>query len=270
MIKRLRNRIYREIRRRYRRQIPFQAATTFQDPNGANWYEPGLVGPSTFAADCCSAETIRQVADVVERLSPEPYARFTLDFYRAGLKGFGESWRYADILTVLHSVSRRFTKPTYLEIGVRRGRSMAVVGAVQPEATMIGFDSWVTNYVGQPNPGPKAVESELERIGFRGSLELVSGNSRQTVPDYFSRHPDVFVDLATIDGDHSARGAKVDIRNVVPRLKIGGVIVFDDICNPDHTYLMKVWHREVAGSPRFASWFFDEVGYGVAFAIKRY
>ena len=270
MINRLRNKLRKEFRRRQRRQVSYQGDTTFCDPSGANWYEPGLAGPSTFAPSCCSAETIRKVADVVERLSPEPYARFTLDFYRAGLGRFGETWRYADLLTVLHGVSRQLTKPTYLEIGVRRGRSMAVVGAAQPEATLIGFDRWIDNYVGQPNPGPAFVKNELVRIGFRGSVELVSGDSRRTVPEYFSRHPDVFIDLATVDGDHSPAGAAADIRNVIRRLKVGGIIVFDDICNPEHTYLMKVWRREVADKPRFASWFFDELGYGVAFAVKRY
>jgi predicted O-methyltransferase YrrM len=91
-----------------------------------------------------------------------------------------------------------------------------------------------------------------------------------TVPEYFRRHPDRFFDLITVDGDHSAAGAAADIENVMPRLKIGGALVFDDIANPAHPELREVWDRVVARSDRFASWSFSELGFGIAFAIKRY
>jgi predicted O-methyltransferase YrrM len=270
MITRIKNKISKERRKLNRRGVPYQPLTTFRDPKNANWYEPLLAGPGTFADAATSAETIRAVSSVVASLTPEPFAEFTLQFYQAGLERFGASWRYADVLTVLHAVCRRLTPLTYLEIGVRRGRSMSVVASAQPEATLLGFDMWIQNYVGQENPGPAFVEAELAKVGFRGRVELISGNSHVTVADYFRRHPDVFVDVATVDGDHTARGAAADLRTVIPRLKIGGVLVFDDICNVEHTYLRNVWHDEVADSPRFSSWSFEELGHGVAFAIKKY
>ena len=39
--------------------------------------------------------------------------------------------------------------------------------------------------------------------------------------------------------------------------------------NPQHPYLQRVWNRAVASDPRLAAWEFSELGYGVAFAIRR-
>jgi len=79
----------------------------------------------------------------------------------------------------------------------------------------------------------------------------------------------IFFDLITVDGDHSEWGAEQDLRQVYQRLKIGGVLVFDDICHPLHPYLAGVWQRAVATDRRFATWQFAELGYGVALAVRR-
>ena len=55
----------------------------------------------------------------------------------------------------------------------------------------------------------------------------------------------------------------------MPRLKRGGVLVFDDIVHPRHPYLADVWRRVVADDPRFVTWAFTELGYGVALAVRR-
>lgn len=90
------------------------------------------------------------------------------------------------------------------------------------------------------------------------------------MPRYVRQHPDRYFDLITVDGDHSRAGARIDLANVIPRLKRGGVLVFDDICNPDHPSLGRVWDRLVGRRERFASYSFTELGFGIAFAIKKY
>ena len=62
---------------------------------------------------------------------------------------------------------------------------------------------------------------------------------------------------------HTDAGAVADLRTVVPRLKLGGVLVFDDLANPGHPGLRRVWEREVVADPRFSTWAFDELGFGV-------
>lgn len=237
---------------------------------GNQWYRPLLAGPSTFIDDVSGMKAVRGALDVLDRLSADQYLEFLVRYCRRGLEEFGASWVYADINTVLWGLSGRLGTERYLEIGVRRGRSMAMVAAQRPTSHLVGFDQWIEGYAGMPNPGPDFVRDELRRIGHGGQLELVAGDSRVTVPEYFRRHPGRFFDLITVDGDHSAAGAEADIENVMPRLTIGGALVFDDIANPAHPELLEVWDRLVARSDRFASWAFSELGFGIAFAIKRY
>jgi hypothetical protein len=58
--------------------------------------------------------------------------------------------------------------------------------------------------------------------------------------------------------------------DVLPRLAIGGAIVFDDIAHPAHPELNGVWQSLVVNDDRFSSWSFRDAGYGVGFAIRKY
>jgi len=113
------------------------------------------------------------------------------------------------------------------------------------------------------------VEAEVRRLGHRGRLELVSGDSRETVPAYLDAHPGVSFDLVTVDGDHTPAGAAADLANVLPRVSVGGVVVLDDVAHPLHRDLQPVWDRLVASNPAFDGAIYRELGYGVAFAVRR-
>jgi hypothetical protein len=56
----------------------------------------------------------------------------------------------------------------------------------------------------------------------------------------------------------------------LPHLKIGGAIVFDDICHPKHMYLHDVWQKLVVDDPRYTSWTCKDIGYGVGFALRKW
>ncbi|MBI4063335.1 MAG: class I SAM-dependent methyltransferase [Elusimicrobia bacterium] len=271
MLQRLKNRIRREVRKSHRNGVPYQQEVAFLEKN-SNWFEhaPLVAGPSTFIDDCCSVKTISAVSDIISRLSADKFILFNVDFYKAGIERFGQGWKYADINTVLFAIAGGVKIESYLEIGVRRGRSMAIVASQRPDVKIVGFDMWIPNYVGIENPGPDFVAGELRKVGYRGQAEFISGNSRVTVAEYFRTHPQDYFDLITVDGDHTARGATIDLRNVIPRLKVGGILVFDDTQNPDHLYLNNVWQSEVVQSGRFIAHSFNELGYGVSFAFKKY
>jgi predicted O-methyltransferase YrrM len=211
---------------------------------------------------------VRSAAQILEKLSSDSYLEFVKRFYRAGLETFGDNWVYADINTVLIGLTQRLRIDSYLEIGVRRGRSMAMVTTSSPECRIVGFDLWIADYAGMDNPGPDYVKKELARLGYHGDLELVAGDSRQTVPDWFGKHPEEFFDLITVDGDHSTEGANTDLENVLPRLKIGGALVFDDISNQSHANLAAVWKEFLARHTNLSGYSFTEVGFGVGFAIR--
>ena len=162
-----------------------------------SWYPPVLLGPGTLGTLATSSDTLRQAIDVLERLESDEYIRYLLAYYREGLQRFGDVWRYADIVTVLIAAAQLLRPASYLEIGVRRGRSMAVVAQACPECEAIGFDLWTGDYAGMANPGPAFVRAEMRKVGHTGRLELISGNSHVTLPAYFEAHPDAFFDWIT-------------------------------------------------------------------------
>jgi hypothetical protein len=239
-------------------------------PGQAAWYPPVMAGADTLGAKVSRAETVLQALVLMQRLSPDAYTTYLKDFYGQGLERFGSHWRYADIVTVLLCLSDALKPRTYLEVGVRRGRSAAAVASKAPNCTMALFDMWQANYAGMENPGPDFVKQELQRIGFKGQLGFVDGNSHETLPAVCAKNPDVMFDIITVDGDHSELGAAQDMCDVLPRLAIGGAIVFDDISHPIHPELNRVWEALVVSDDRFSTFSYREAGYGVGFAIRKY
>jgi predicted O-methyltransferase YrrM len=213
-----------------------------------------------------SEDSIAFARDVLERLTPTRENDASRLHYSWGQKKFGPHWRYADVLTVLRAASTLIGPAAYLEIGVRRGRSAAMVGATCPQCAIYGFDLWLPDYAGAPNPGPDFVRSELRAVGHRGSVELISGDSRKTVPAFLRQHPDLYFDLINVDGDHSVLGAASDLANTLPRLKVGGIVVFDDISSAPR--LRRVWRKNIERNRRYMSWEFTESRYGVAAAVR--
>jgi len=132
------------------------------------------------------------------------------------------------------------------------------------------FDMWIADYAGMENPGADFVRDELLRIGHRGPMTFVDGDSHVTVPAYLKLNPDQAFDLITVDGDHSTAGAARDLCDVLPRLNVGGAIVFDDVCHPAHPDLGEIWQDIVVADSRFSSFTYSDCGYGVGFAIRKF
>jgi predicted O-methyltransferase YrrM len=128
---------------------------------------------------------------------------------------------------------------------------------------------FIANYGNMENAGPELVQAELRRVGFSGSIEFLIGDSARTLPRYFRSHSDDYFDMVTVDGDHSPRGARRDLLNVMPWIKLGGALIFDDVCNPAFPWLRTVWDKTVVADPRFSSFTFADIGFGVGFAIRK-
>lgn len=233
------------------------------------WYAPVLLTGTMVGERSTLPESIRGVLDVYERLESDDYVATLTRFYAAGLERYGAEWRYTDLPVALYAACELIQPKSYLEIGVRRGRSMAVVAARRPECQMVGFDYWKKNYAGMENPGADFVRAEVRRVGHRGPLELITGNSHQTVPEYLGKNLDTWFDLVTVDGDHSPAGAAQDLADVLPRLRIGGAVLFDDISHPLHPELLEVWRTYAGDRARFTSWEYTDLGYGVGIAVRK-
>ncbi|MCD0461877.1 class I SAM-dependent methyltransferase [Roseiconus lacunae] len=245
------------------------ACRTVYTTAGTQWLEPVQISAQTIVRMATSDQTLGEIRQMMDRLTDDDYLQFLKGYYDTGRANFGRDWHYADLLTFLHASAKLLRPRRYLEIGVRRGRSLAVVSSVAPECAITGFDLWMENYAGMPNPGADFVSEELSNLGHRGSLQLISGNSHETVPQFFADHPGYQFDLINVDGDHSEDGAQADLETVLPRLAVGGVIVLDDITHPQHRYLEQVWDRVVGNNPDFSSAKYRELGYGVAVAVRK-
>ena len=244
--------------------------TLLPEKAGSDYYDPTLIGVATISAALLNAEQVAKARKLYGLLSDDDYTLYLKSYYDAGLKRFGKGWKYADIITVLITLAELLKPRTYLEIGVRRGRSACAVGRFAPRCELTLLDRWKKkNYADMENPGPDLVRKELERVGHKGEKHFVVGDSHQVLQKHLDANPDLYFDLVTVDGDHTAEGAAQDLREVLPRVSVGGALVFDDIAHRKHPHLVEVWKSVVESDPRFASYRFSDLGYGIGFAIRQ-
>jgi predicted O-methyltransferase YrrM len=241
-------------------------------PGSVDFYPGPMIGAEALGKRFVEDDSryVRQALELMRRLSPDDYVEYLIRYFEDGLDRFGEHWGYADIVTILLGLTEQVRPTDYLEIGVRRGRSACAVGSLAPDCAMVLFDMWLPNYAGMENPGPDLVRAELAKVGHRGPTQFIDGNSHETVPAYFREHANAAFDIITVDGDHTNLGAAQDLADILPRLKIGGAVVFDDICHPAHPGLRDVWRRLVQEDRRFSYYNYQSVGYGVGFAVRKY
>lgn len=135
----------------------------------------------------------------------------------------------------------------YLEIGVRRGHSLALVLAaatVNGELDYaVGVDSWIANYAGEPNEGPDDVRAFLEQqVGpAAGKVQLMTGDSHELLPGLGRAAPRF--NLILVDGDHTPPGAAQDLEDAFELLEPGGELVFDDAVYQGDNALLRVWRQ---------------------------
>lgn len=240
-----------------------------RDDGGLDYYGGVVVGAGTIGARALDEDMRAQVLEVVDRLETDDYIDYVHRFAAAGVAEAGKHWRYADLTTVVAAACQLLKPERYLEIGVRTGRSLAVAAHFAPTCSLLGVDLWESDYAGIPNPGPALVERQLTSVRAGARAELLSGDSHELLPRLFRDRPDLTFDVVTVDGDHSDRGARRDLDDVLPSVRIGGCVAFDDIAHPSHPGLAAVW-RDVTSDARWSTWEFDDVGYGVAVAVRRW
>ncbi len=235
-------------------------------------------------------ENLQFVLDVMRILDSDPiWSSPIIESVEAGL---------IETRCFVSWLARELQPKSYLEVGVRRGFSMAMVAARSRETEIYGFDLWVPDYAGVPNPGPEFVQSEIRKVGYERKVHFFSGDSHKTLPVFFRNKSSRFLDrlkwkwtsqnllsefdLMMIDGDHSLVGAYQDLLDCMPHCSVGGAIVFDDIRlgalkreeeeEDPHgwTDLLGVWHAIQQRFPnfRYFEYLRDLPGVGVAVRLK--
>ncbi len=205
---------------------------------------------------------------MLERLALDPAHAFLREWYEHGLGHFGDDWRYLDARCVLTAYATLAKPRRYLEIGVRNGMSLCMVAAACPSVDIVGFDLFQQSYGGMELHGEAHVRAEAKKFEHAGALELIAGDSHEMVPAYLREHAEERFDLIFVDGDHSAKGARADLEAVAPALSYGGVIVFDDISNPNCSGLMQVWREFAADHPELVCTHRIDGGNGVALGLR--
>jgi predicted O-methyltransferase YrrM len=157
------------------------------------------------------------VKRTLRKLDDDPHKADIFDFIDRGV---------VNIWLVLGYLAKTTKLERYAELGVRRGYSMAIVGARRKTAELVGFDLWISDYAGVPNPGPEFVRSQLQKADHKGRVELITGDCAVTVPAYQS---DQLFPLILTDADHSIDGVYRDIRNCLPLVAPGGFLIVDDL-----------------------------------------
>jgi hypothetical protein len=125
---------------------------------------------------------------------------------------------------------------TYLEIGVREGCSLRRVLKARSVRNAYLCDTWGDSYGGSGRGSHAHIEQILDDEFPGVQATFLDGDSKVTVPALIDEG--VHVDMALVDGDHSHEGALADLRNVWQLIRVGGVIIFDDIIHPAHPYLL--------------------------------
>jgi predicted O-methyltransferase YrrM len=224
------------------------------------------------AVDCLkelgTPANVAATLDILRKLTPDRWHTFVAGLFESKLASGAPFW---ELCCALNLIASERSPRNYLEIGVRRGKSMAQVACQSPDCRIVGFDAWVSPYAEVENPGPEFVAAEMRLLGHRGRLELISGDSRETVPEFLKANPDLLFDLVTVDGDHSEAGAMNDLRNVTPRLAPRGMLVFDDLINVNCP-LASVWEEykgEFGALLVFRENLLDHQGTGIAMRIPR-
>ncbi len=186
-------------------------------------------------------------ADTLDALEPDPTNKPRIvEWLR---EGAARNERRYEIRSALRALARVIRPRSYLEIGTRRGWSLAQVLCESQHVDAYSFDLWIDGYGGVDNPGPDFVREELRRVApaHRGHLEFVSGNSHDVLPVFLQSAPmgdaelsqiDLvragesaprMFDLVTVDGDHTALGTWWDLNDVLPCVAVGGALVIDDL-----------------------------------------
>ena len=239
------------------------------EPPVQKYYPRSQLTARTLTNAACSTQTWREILAFHGDLASDDYVRYVHNYYRECYQRYGASWYYFDIVNVLYAAAKLIQPRHYLEVGIRRGRTVCTVARACPDVCIHGFDLWVENYAGMDNPGERFVRSELAAHQYRGLAEFVSGDSKETVPHYLRENSNLLFDLITIDGDHRESGAMIDLENTLPRLAPGGVLVFDDVSHPDLPHMLSLWRKVTSRYPALETFEYTDAGYGVAFAINR-
>jgi len=179
--------------------------------------------------------------------------------YRAGA-----STLFTTLMALAQALHEDDGDVSYLEIGVRKGFSLALFAHECQAAELTGVDLWAKEYAGEDNPGAAFVQRQLARVGHKGRATLHKGSSHELLETLLC---DEIYTVITVDGDHTLAGARADLTWAIEHLAPEGFVLLDDIANPAHLYLDDLW-QELIDPVNFVAWQYNATPNGIAIAQR--
>jgi len=138
---------------------------------------------------------------------------------------------------------------TYLEFGIRKLYSSAIVAAVCTGVEIYGIDSWQTSNSQKLVHNPNYLDEMLRRVYYRGYLRLLSGEPATAFQRLKkSSIGKLWLNLILVRGDIIKTDIIQQLSDLVQYLTCGGMIVFTTSVSDD---FQNVWRDMQTRFPQF-------------------
>lgn len=150
----------------------------------------------------------------------------------------------SDRFALMTRIARTESARTILELGVWEGRFAAHLLEACPEIESYWMldpwrrlEEWNKPFNIENEPFEAAYQKAMAVTEFAAAKRRVL---RGTTAEKMDEVPDGSLDLAYVDGDHTLRGAVIDLIRIWPKLRPGGLLIGDD-------FMPSIWQH----SPEF-------------------
>jgi len=164
-----------------------------------------------------------------EKTNETPHLKALRDWIEVSIFGFGERSFYWMFKLICDTLPDNFK---FLEIGVFRGQTLALIQTLNPTAKIYGvtpLDStdghWESNYA-----------EDIKHLHDTFNLKqpkIIKGLStdKELIEKFCTGNIYPLMDIVYIDGGHAYETVKSDLDNWPKQLKKGGYLVIDDCCH---------------------------------------
>lgn len=176
--------------------------------------------------------------------------------------------RFFDYYHLLWSIGAHWPMQRVMEIGCRTGISICQFLSAVPDPGSVEvflFDIFADGFT-----SPNLVKMNLRALNLpTDRIHFIVGDSCVEVPKFVdTERRGGSMDYILVDGNHERPAARQDLENVIPLLKEGGILLFDDIA-PDGCALIDVWDAFKAAHAQEFYFAENMNGKGIGVGVKR-
>ena len=142
------NKLRRIKRKKNFKNIPKQK-NNFLNYKSDKIFDPIIFTPSYIREELKKPSYNKEIYNILKNQQNEPYVKFVKEYYKEITIKHKNHSNYVDMIKVLHVISKLIRPENYLEIGVRRGRSISIVAKNSPKINnfIIKKTTQITNII---------------------------------------------------------------------------------------------------------------------------